>query len=105
MKVIVQLWKNAYAFDLSLTKVRLRDSRDEDDEEFEDDEEVAEDGTPMRHDPTGSSFAQVERAQPDVDMANTHHCDEIRAYKGFGFGKTFTEQHFDPGLVGDGDGR
>lgn len=81
MKLIVQLRKNAYAFELSCAKVQMRMLDEE--EELEDEDEV-----PMRQDPTGTVYSQIERAQPDVDMANTHHCDEIRATKpSFGFGR------------------
>jgi hypothetical protein len=83
VKLIVQLRKNAYAFELAVARVSLRDGRED-----EDDTEEAEldglDEAQMRVDPAGSVYCQAERAEKSIDYANRHHCDEVR---GFGFGR------------------
>lgn len=64
-------------------------------EEAEDGEEEEEDFTEeLGHgsDPRGTVYCQSERAHPDTDMSRTYHCDEIRAYKGFGFGRPDPEE-------------
>lgn len=85
MKLIVQLRKNAYAFEVSCARVQIRSAEDlEDDEEELDEDEEAN----LRQDPSGSVYCQVERSGPDVDFANPHHCDEVRAKApAFGFGR------------------